>query len=77
MANVVGSILIFLVRLYQAGVSPYFPNACRHTPTCSQYMIESIQEWGVWKGTWLGLVRLSKCHPWGTHGFDPVKKKKT
>jgi len=75
-AQLFATILIFLVRLYQVGISPYFPGACRHSPTCSQYMIESIQEWGVWKGTWLGLVRLSKCHPWGTHGFDPVKKKK-
>ncbi|MFN3783161.1 MAG: membrane protein insertion efficiency factor YidD [Spirosomataceae bacterium] len=74
-SKAIGFVLILFVRLYQVAISPYFPNACRHSPTCSQYMIESIQEWGFLKGTWLGLVRLSKCHPWGTHGFDPVKKR--
>lgn len=66
---------IFLVRLYQWILSPFLPNSCRHIPTCSQYTIEAIQIWGPIKGIWLGLKRLSKCHPWGTHGFDPVPKK--
>ncbi|GAB2780005.1 membrane protein insertion efficiency factor YidD [Rhabdobacter roseus] len=58
--------------MYQAVLSPYFPNACRYSPTCSQYMIEAIQKYGVWKGTRLGLRRLGRCHPWGGSGFDPV-----
>jgi putative membrane protein insertion efficiency factor len=65
-------ILIGLVRFYQGAVSPYLPNACRHTPTCSQYMIEAVQKHGAMRGGWLGLKRIGRCHPWGTHGYDPV-----
>jgi uncharacterized protein len=68
-------ILIGIVRFYQYGISPYFPDSCRYDPTCSQYMVEAIKEWGVFKGTWLGLKRLSTCHPWGKLGYDPVPKK--
>lgn len=67
-------LVIFLVRFYQAAISPYTPNACRYDPTCSHYMIESIKEWGPFKGTWLGLKRIARCHPWGGFGWDPVKK---
>ncbi len=66
---------IFLVKIYQWFISPILPNSCRHSPTCSQYMIEAINEWGVIKGLYLGTKRLAKCHPWGTHGYDPVPKK--
>ncbi len=64
--------VIFLVRLYQAMLSPFFPNSCRFQPTCSQYMIEAIQKHGVLSGGWLGIKRIGKCHPWGSHGPDPV-----
>ena len=75
MKKIVEYVLLGLVRFYQAGISPFFPPSCRHEPTCSQYMIESIKEWGPGKGFMLGLKRLSKCHPWGTYGYDPVPKK--
>ncbi|MCU0338476.1 MAG: membrane protein insertion efficiency factor YidD [Spirosomaceae bacterium] len=65
-------ILIFLVRVYQAALSPYFPNSCRYTPTCSQFMIEAIQKHGALRGGWMGLKRIGRCHPWGGHGYDPV-----
>jgi putative membrane protein insertion efficiency factor len=68
-------IVIFLVRVYQYALSPYFPNSCRYQPTCSQYMVEAIQEWGVLRGVGLGLNRICRCHPWGGHGPDPVPKK--
>ena len=68
-------IVLFPVRLYQALVSPFFPGSCRHEPTCSAYMVDAVKEWGAFKGMWLGLKRLSKCHPWGTFGSDPVPKK--
>jgi uncharacterized protein len=69
-------ILIAPIRLYQIFLSPLLgANKCRYTPSCSQYMIEAILEWGIFKGTWLGLKRIVSCHPWGGHGHDPVPKK--
>ncbi|TXI85302.1 MAG: membrane protein insertion efficiency factor YidD [Crocinitomicaceae bacterium] len=66
---------ILLVRIYQWIISPLFPAVCRYDPTCSAYMIEAIQEWGIFKGTFLGVKRISTCHPWGGHGHDPVPKR--
>jgi uncharacterized protein len=68
-------IYILPIRLYQYTISPLLGNNCRHAPSCSAYTIEAIQEWGIAKGTWLGIKRISRCHPWGTHGYDPVPKK--
>ncbi len=68
-------IFILPIRLYQATLSPLLGPKCRHEPSCSQYAVEAIQEWGVLKGMWLGMKRISKCHPWGTFGYDPVPKK--
>lgn len=66
--------LLILVGVYRYGISPFTPASCRHTPTCSAYMVESIREWGALRGSWMGLRRLAKCHPWGTSGYDPVPK---
>ena len=68
-------IFILPIRLYQWFISPLIGQNCRHEPTCSNYAIEAIKEWGVMKGVFLGAKRVSKCHPWGTHGYDPVPKK--
>ncbi len=66
-------IAIFLIRLYQAGISPWFPASCRYTPTCSQYSVEAFQKYGFFKGFWLTIKRISRCHPFShTHGYDPV-----
>lgn len=65
-------IAIGLIRFYQYALSPYFPPSCRYTPTCSQYGVEALQKHGFLKGSWLTLKRLSRCHPWGGHGHDPV-----
>lgn len=65
-------LFILPIRFYQVAISPYLGSNCRHTPTCSQYAIEAIREWGVIKGIWLGTKRIARCHPWGTHGYDPV-----
>ncbi|MBW6467722.1 MAG: membrane protein insertion efficiency factor YidD [Coriobacteriia bacterium] len=65
-------IVIALVRLYQTVVSPLFPPSCRFTPSCSSYAITSLQRYGVIKGGWLSLRRLSRCHPWHPGGHDPV-----
>jgi putative membrane protein insertion efficiency factor len=70
-------LFILPIRLYQATLSPLLGANCRHTPSCSQYAIEAIQEWGVIKGIWLGSKRIARCNPWGTSGYDPVPKKKS
>lgn len=72
---ILGLPLLLLVYIYRYVISPLTPPSCRHTPTCSNYMIEAVQVWGPFKGTWLGLKRLSKCHPWGTWGYDPVPQR--
>ncbi|PKQ68943.1 membrane protein insertion efficiency factor YidD [Raineya orbicola] len=66
------SCVILFVKFYQVAISPWFPASCRYTPTCSVYMIEAVKKHGVWKGVKLGLKRLSRCHPWGGSGYDPV-----
>jgi len=75
MRKILNTIVLIPVRLYQWIISPLFPASCRHTPTCSNYTVEAVNEWGPIKGIWLGIKRLSKCHPWGTSGYDPVPKK--
>ncbi len=70
-------ILIGLVRIYRLLLSPLIGMHCRFHPTCSQYMIEAIERHGSIKGTWLGLHRLSRCHPWHKGGIDPVPELKT
>lgn len=65
-------LFIIPVRFYQLCISPLLPSSCRFTPTCSQYAIEAIERHGVVKGTALTLKRLSRCHPWGGSGYDPV-----
>lgn len=65
-------ILIAMIRFYQTSISPLTPPACRFTPTCSQYTLEAIQKYGALRGSWLGLKRIMRCHPWGGSGYDPV-----
>lgn len=67
-------LFILPIRAYQYLISPLLGQNCRHTPTCSEYTAQAIEEWGAIKGVRMGLKRLSKCHPWGTHGYDPVPK---
>ena len=65
---------IGLIRLYQLTLSGFIGNACRHQPTCSEYGYEAIARYGLLKGGWLTAIRVAKCNPWGTSGFDPVPK---
>ena len=78
--NIFSKILITLIKFYQLIISPYMGNNCRYLPTCSQYFIESLNEFGFIKGCLLGLKRILSCHPikmlGGGSGFDPVKKKR-
>ncbi len=66
---------ILFVKLYQYLISPLLGNNCRYYPSCSGYMIEAIERFGVVKGTWLGLKRLGRCHPLCEGGIDPVPEK--
>ncbi|WKW47244.1 membrane protein insertion efficiency factor YidD [Myroides sp. JBRI-B21084] len=69
-------ILIFpfvvLIRFYQLAISPFTPPSCRFTPTCSHYTLQALKKHGLFKGSWLGIKRIAKCHPWGKSGYDPV-----
>ena len=60
------------IRAYQIAVSPLLPGACRFTPTCSEYARQAVTLHGAWRGSWLAARRLSRCHPFGGRGFDPV-----
>ena len=62
------------VKLYQAVVSPFMPQTCRHLPTCSEYTIEALKVFGPFKGTYLGIKRIINCRPGGSHGYDPLPK---
>tara|TARA_Y100001970_G_C14163345_1_gene819851 strand:+ start:215 stop:460 length:246 start_codon:yes stop_codon:yes gene_type:complete len=79
MTNILPKILIKIIKLYQLVISPYLGNNCRFAPTCSQYFIEALKEYGLLKGIFLGVKRLSSCHPikflGSKEGYDPLKKK--
>jgi putative membrane protein insertion efficiency factor len=60
------------VHLYRWTLKPLIGWECRHLPTCSEYALEAIDRNGAWRGCWLALSRVCRCHPWGTHGFDPA-----
>ena len=76
LVNMFKKLFILPLRFYQYAISPLLGPNCRFTPTCSHYMIQAIEEWGVFKGIYMGIKRLLKCHPWGPSGHDPVPKKK-
>lgn len=60
------------IYAYRYTLSPLIGQRCRHLPTCSDYALDAIDRNGAWRGLWLTLSRLSRCHPWGTSGFDPA-----
>lgn len=60
------------VRIYQLVVSPWLPPSCRFSPTCSEYTRQALIRHGILRGAWLSLRRLSRCHPFGSGGYDPV-----
>ncbi len=61
-----------LIRLYQLTLSPILPPACRFTPTCSRYAYEALDRFGFFKGGWLAIKRIGRCHPFHPGGYDPV-----
>lgn len=76
MKKIVRKIFVLPIRLYQVTLSPLLGGSkCRFQPTCSHYAIGAIEEWGIFKGTWLAARRILRCHPWGGFGYDPVPKR--
>ncbi|MBC6971335.1 membrane protein insertion efficiency factor YidD [Bacillus sp. Xin] len=69
-------IFIGIIRFYQKFISPMTPPTCRFYPSCSHYGLEAFQKHGAFKGFWLTLIRILKCHPFHPGGFDPVPDKK-
>ena len=67
--------IIILIKFCQTLISPFLGSNCRFQPTCSEYCIESLKQWGLFKGLYFSVKRISKCHPWGGKGYDPVPKK--
>ncbi|MEI7509247.1 MAG: membrane protein insertion efficiency factor YidD [Flavobacterium sp.] len=68
--------LVLLIRFYQGAISPFTPATCRFQPTCSHYLLEALQIHGLFKGSFIGIKRIFRCHPWGKRGYDPVPEKK-
>ncbi|HVX81686.1 MAG TPA: membrane protein insertion efficiency factor YidD [Devosiaceae bacterium] len=65
-------VAIFLITVYRYTLSSFAGRSCRHLPTCSEYTAEAIWRFGFWPGGWMGLARLQRCRPGGSHGYDPV-----
>ena len=63
---------VFLILFYRKCISPFTPPACRFTPTCSEYALEAFRKYGPFKGMYLTVRRILRCHPWGGSGYDPV-----
>ena len=74
--NFLTFILIKLIKIYQYLISPWFGHSCRYLPTCSEYSIDALKEFGLIKGIYLSSKRILSCHPWSKGGLDPVNKYK-
>lgn len=68
---------VFLIKIYQFLISPIIGKNCRFNPTCSNYALEALKKHGLFLGMYYSIIRISKCHPWGGSGHDPVPSKKT
>ncbi len=64
--------LLALIRFYQRVISRGLPASCRFYPSCSEYTYQAVEKYGAVRGGWLGLRRISRCHPWNAGGYDPV-----
>lgn len=67
--------LIYLIQLYRHMVSPLRPASCRFIPTCSQYAVDALAEYGLLRGSWLSVARLARCGPWHRGGWDPIPER--
>jgi putative membrane protein insertion efficiency factor len=69
---IVRKIFLLPVFFYRQCISPFTPPVCRFTPTCSQYTVEAVMKYGIIKGGWMAIKRISRCRPGGGSGYDPV-----
>ena len=72
LSRLLAALLLMPIRFYQVAISPLLGPSCRFTPTCSEYARQAIVKYGPFKGLWLAVKRLLRCHPWGGSGYDPV-----
>ena len=72
--NISSFILIKIIKSYRYFISPLLGHSCSYLPTCSEYSIDALKEFGLVKGIFLSIKRVLSCHPWGKGGFDPIKK---
>ncbi len=77
MISVLAKIMLSIIKVYQKVISPLTPPTCRFYPTCSHYGVEAIKRFGAFKGGWLTIKRISKCHPFHPGGMDPVPEKES
>ena len=66
------NIVLLLIRFYRAFISPLYLPCCRYVPTCSEYALAAVERYGAWKGGWLAVKRIFRCHPFAGSGYDPV-----
>ncbi len=71
--DLLAKVFILAIRFYQAAISPFLAPSCRFHPSCSEYARTAIERYGPFRGLWLGLKRLARCHPFHPGGFDPVR----
>jgi putative membrane protein insertion efficiency factor len=76
MSKLMKWLLLSFIWIYRTLISPLITPQCRFLPTCSQYAIDALEEYGAWRGTFLTVKRICRCQPWGGSGFDPVPKGK-
>ena len=67
--------LLLVVSLYRIAISPWLGNNCRFEPSCSMYALQALRVHGAFRGSWLTIQRIGRCHPWGGSGYDPVPEK--
>ncbi|HLL08053.1 MAG TPA: membrane protein insertion efficiency factor YidD [Nocardioidaceae bacterium] len=65
-------LIIAALKLYRFAISPIYGQVCRYHPSCSAYALEAVEVHGAIRGSWLGMRRVVRCHPWAAGGYDPV-----
>lgn len=70
--SMITAVLVFALKAYKVALSPLLPPACRFTPTCSEYAVSALKKYGPLRGTWLALLRLLRCNPFFSGGYDPA-----